>query len=173
MTDTETGEEYSFVLADDFVYQDEHYCVLITADEDEEEPEMVITRVVTMDDGTEGLMSLDDDEYDRVYANTSASVRKMKRMKKRTTRKKAEPGVSSGMTGRRRSMCWLFSLTSIMDMNTTCPLSMLFSYRARICHYVPYEPDDGRHANPELTILRSMRHEAASSITCRSRTEKS
>jgi len=42
--------------------------VLITADEDEEEPEMVITRVVTMDDGTEGLMSLDDDEYDRVYA---------------------------------------------------------------------------------------------------------
>ena len=68
MTDTETGEEYSFVLADDFVYQDEHYCVLITADEDEEEPEMVITRVVTMDDGTEGLMSLDDDEYDRVYA---------------------------------------------------------------------------------------------------------
>ena len=68
MTDTETGEEYSFVLADDFMFQDEHYCVLITADEDEEEPEMVITRVVTMDDGTEGLMSLDDDEYDRVYA---------------------------------------------------------------------------------------------------------
>ena len=70
MTDTETGEEYSFVLADDFMFQDEHYCVLITADEDEEEPEMVITRVVTMDDGTEGLMSLDDDEYDRVYTES-------------------------------------------------------------------------------------------------------
>jgi len=67
MTDTETGEEYSFVIADDFAYEDEHYCVLVTMD-DESEPEMIITRVVTMEDGTEGLMSLDDSEYDRVYA---------------------------------------------------------------------------------------------------------
>lgn len=67
MTDAETGQEYTFQLVDDFVYQDEHYCVLVTADDDQE-PEMVITRVVTMEDGTEGLMSLDDDEYDRVYA---------------------------------------------------------------------------------------------------------
>ena len=66
MTDTETGEEYAFVLADDFMYDDQHYCVLVTA-EQEQEPEMVITRVVTMEDGTEGLMSLEDDEYDRVY----------------------------------------------------------------------------------------------------------
>jgi uncharacterized protein YrzB (UPF0473 family) len=68
MTDTETGQEYSFILADDFVYKDEHYCVLVTADDNDQEPEMVITRVVTMEDGTEGLMSLDDDEYDQVYA---------------------------------------------------------------------------------------------------------
>lgn len=68
MTDTETGQEYSFIMADDFIYQDEHYCVLVTADDDDQEPEMVITRVVTMEDGTEGLMSLDDDEYDQVYA---------------------------------------------------------------------------------------------------------
>ena len=67
MTDTETGEEYSFVIADDFAFEDEHYCVLVTMD-DETEPEMIITRVVTMEDGTEGLMSLDDSEYDRVYA---------------------------------------------------------------------------------------------------------
>jgi hypothetical protein len=67
MTDTETGEEYSFVIADDFAFEDEHYCVLVTMD-DEAEPEMIITRVVTMEDGTEGLMSLDDSEYDRVYA---------------------------------------------------------------------------------------------------------
>lgn len=67
MTDTETGEEYSFVIADDFAFEDEHYCVLVTMD-DEAEPEMIITRVVTMDDGTEGLMSLDDSEYDRIYA---------------------------------------------------------------------------------------------------------
>jgi len=67
MTDTETGKEYAFVLADDFSFEDEHYCVLVTADNDQE-PEMVITRVVTMEDGTEGLMSLDDAEYDRIYA---------------------------------------------------------------------------------------------------------
>lgn len=67
MTDTETGEEYSFVIADDFAFGDEHYCVLVTMD-DEAEPEMIITRVVTMEDGSEGLMSLDDSEYDRVYA---------------------------------------------------------------------------------------------------------
>ncbi len=67
MTDTETGEEYQFVIADDFAFEDEHYCVLVTMDE-EAEPEMIITRVVTMEDGTEGLMSLDDSEYDRVYA---------------------------------------------------------------------------------------------------------
>jgi hypothetical protein len=67
MTDTETGEEYSFVIADDFSFEDEHYCVLVTMD-DESEPEMIITRVVTMEDGTEGLMSLDESEYERVYA---------------------------------------------------------------------------------------------------------
>ncbi|MDD3931429.1 MAG: DUF1292 domain-containing protein [Clostridiaceae bacterium] len=35
-----------------------------------------------------------------------------------------------------------------------------FQYKGR--EYVvmyPYEPDDGQHKNPELTILRSMRHE--------------
>ena len=34
MTDTETGEEYSFVIADDFAFEDEHYCVLVTMDEE-------------------------------------------------------------------------------------------------------------------------------------------
>ena len=67
MTDTETGEEFTFMIADDFAFEEEHYCVLVTAD-DEKDPEMVIARVVTMEDGSEGLMSLDDAEYDRVYA---------------------------------------------------------------------------------------------------------
>ncbi len=66
MVDGETGEEYTFILADDFAFEDEHYCVLITTDE--QEPEMVITRVVELEDGTEGLVSLTDDEYDRVFA---------------------------------------------------------------------------------------------------------
>jgi hypothetical protein len=67
MTDTETGEEYSFTLEDDFVFEDEHYCVLVSTDL-QKEPEMIIAKVVTMEDGSEGLMSLDDAEYDRVYA---------------------------------------------------------------------------------------------------------
>lgn len=66
MTDTETGEEYSFIIADDFAIEDDHYCVLVTMDE--KDPELVITKVVTLEDGSEGLMSLDDEEYDRVYA---------------------------------------------------------------------------------------------------------
>ncbi|NCA98122.1 MAG: DUF1292 domain-containing protein [Clostridia bacterium] len=66
MVDGETGQEYTFILADDFAFEDDHYCVLITTDE--QEPEMVITRVVELEDGTEGLVSLTDDEYDRVYA---------------------------------------------------------------------------------------------------------
>lgn len=66
MTDTETGEEYTFIIADDFSIEDDHYCVLVTMDE--KDPELVITKVVTLEDGSEGLMSLDDEEYDRVYA---------------------------------------------------------------------------------------------------------
>ncbi len=66
MTDTETGEEYSFIIADDFSIEDDHYCVLVTMDD--KDPEMVITKVVTLEDGSEGLMSLDDEEYERVYA---------------------------------------------------------------------------------------------------------
>lgn len=66
MTDTETGEEYTFIIADDFSIEDEHYCVLVTTDE--KDPELVITKVVTLEDDSEGLMSLDDEEYDRVYA---------------------------------------------------------------------------------------------------------
>ena len=65
MTDAETGQEYTFVIADDFIFEDSHYCVLLTTDE--EEPEMVITKVVETDDG-EGLMSLSEEDYDRVYA---------------------------------------------------------------------------------------------------------
>ncbi len=67
MTDTETGESYTFAIADDFSYEEDHYCVLVTVD-DERDPEMIIAKVVKMDDDSEGLMSLDDTEYDRVYA---------------------------------------------------------------------------------------------------------
>lgn len=65
MVDEETNEEYEFVIADDFEFEGEVYCVLVTQEDD---PEAVIVRVVTMEDGTEGFQSLDDDEFDRVAA---------------------------------------------------------------------------------------------------------
>ena len=65
MVDSETGEEYEFTLVDDFDYKGESYCVLVTFGD--EEPEMVITKVATVD-GEEGLMSLEEDEADEVYA---------------------------------------------------------------------------------------------------------
>ncbi len=65
MIDEETNEEFEFVIADDFEFEGEIYCVLVTQDDD---PEAVIVRVVTMEDGTEGFQSLDDEEFDRVAA---------------------------------------------------------------------------------------------------------
>ena len=65
MVDAETGEEYQFVMVDDFEYKDQIYCVLVTTDE--EEPEMDITKMVKLEDGEEGLMSLNDDEADEIY----------------------------------------------------------------------------------------------------------
>ena len=66
MIDADSGEEYQFALVDDFEYKDQSYCVLVTMDE--EDPEMVITKVVTMENGEEGLMSLDESEADEIYA---------------------------------------------------------------------------------------------------------
>lgn len=66
MVDAESGEEYQFAVVDDFEYKNQAYCVLLTVDE--EEPELVITKVVQLDDGEEGLMSLDEEESDEIYA---------------------------------------------------------------------------------------------------------
>lgn len=66
MVDAESGEEYQFAVVDDFEFNNQAYCVLLTVDE--EEPELVITKVVQLDDGEEGLMSLDDEEANEIYA---------------------------------------------------------------------------------------------------------
>ena len=66
MVDAETGEEYQFSVVDDFEYKDQAYCVLVTVDE--EEPELVITKVVQLEGEEEGLMSLDEEEADEIYA---------------------------------------------------------------------------------------------------------
>ncbi len=65
MIDAETGEEYTFAIVDDFLFKENAYCVLMTIDE--EEPELVITKVVNLEDGQEGLMSREEDEMEEVY----------------------------------------------------------------------------------------------------------
>jgi hypothetical protein len=66
MVDSETGEEYQFAVVDDFEFKGQTFCVLVTVDE--EEPELVITKVVQLEGEGEGLMSLEEDEADEVYA---------------------------------------------------------------------------------------------------------
>lgn len=66
MTDTETGKEYTFQVEDMFDFEGDMYYVLVTTDE--EEPQLVITKVVENEDGTEGLVSLDPEASERVYA---------------------------------------------------------------------------------------------------------
>jgi hypothetical protein len=66
MVDAETGEEYQFAVVDGFEFKDQAYCVLVTVDE--EDPELVITKVIELDNGEEGLMSLEEAESDEVYA---------------------------------------------------------------------------------------------------------
>ncbi|HHV42493.1 MAG TPA: DUF1292 domain-containing protein [Clostridiaceae bacterium] len=70
MEDTETGEEYTFEMVDQFEFEDDMYCVLLTMTDDEDDEnfgEWVITRVVEEDGGEISLMSLDEDEVDRIY----------------------------------------------------------------------------------------------------------
>ncbi len=65
MVDENTGEEFEFIIADDFDFEGDVYCVLITTDE---EPEAVFVKITEMPDGTEGFMSLDEEEFDKVSA---------------------------------------------------------------------------------------------------------
>lgn len=65
MVDEETGEEYQFTIVDDFDFEGEMYCVLLTR---EEEPEALIVKVVSDDEDNDYFMSLEDEEYDRVAA---------------------------------------------------------------------------------------------------------
>lgn len=70
MEDTETGEEYSFEMVDQFEFEGNVYCVLLTVIEDEDDEnygEWVITRIVEEENGEVCLMSLDEDENDKVY----------------------------------------------------------------------------------------------------------
>ena len=65
MTD-EAGNEYEFVLFDEFDYKDDTYLLLTTVDE--EEPELVIVKVIAGEDEIDMLISIDEEEFDEVFA---------------------------------------------------------------------------------------------------------
>lgn len=64
MSDAE-GNEYEFMLYDEFDFKDQTYLLLMTMDDDD--PELVIVKVVEDEDEVDTLMSVDDDEYDEVF----------------------------------------------------------------------------------------------------------
>jgi len=69
LTDTETGEEYPFILVENFEFEGEDYCVLIDPDDlEEEEVSLFFMKLVESEDGEEVLTGLDEDEDERVFA---------------------------------------------------------------------------------------------------------
>lgn len=64
MSDSD-GNEYEFILHDEVQLDDETYLLMITPDD--EEPELVIVRVAVDRDGNDTLVSVDEDEFDRVF----------------------------------------------------------------------------------------------------------
>ncbi len=60
------GNEYEFMLYDEMQFNEETYLLLLTMDE--EDPELVIVKVVESEDGNDSLMSVDEEEFDLVFA---------------------------------------------------------------------------------------------------------
>jgi uncharacterized protein YrzB (UPF0473 family) len=65
MTDSD-GKEYEFMLYDEIQYNEETYLLLLTRDD--EDPELVIVKVVEGEDGNDSLVSVDEEEFDQVFA---------------------------------------------------------------------------------------------------------
>ncbi|MBO7451803.1 MAG: DUF1292 domain-containing protein [Clostridiales bacterium] len=65
LKDEETGEEFEFAYIDNFEYNDKHYCVLLTVDE--EEPEMIIFEENEDENGEITISSLEEEDEDAVY----------------------------------------------------------------------------------------------------------
>lgn len=75
MVDQETGEEFRFVIVDDFEYKDAVYCVVLSADhydkvfnsedEGEDEPQACFMKLQQDEEG-DIFLTLSDEEYDEV-----------------------------------------------------------------------------------------------------------
>ena len=82
-------------------------------------------------------------------------------MKKRTTRKKAEPG--RVVRDDRASQEHVLAVLVDIDNGHEYYMSFIDAFQLQGREYVimyPYEPDDGRHANPVLSNMRLMRRES-------------
>lgn len=65
LEDTETGEEFTFYMLDDFEFENEIYAFLLNI---EEEPEAIFAKVVNEADGSMNFQSITGEEFDRVSA---------------------------------------------------------------------------------------------------------
>lgn len=79
LVDPETNEEFSFIFYDNFIFEDEEYCVLATREdeEDEESFSWLIMQYSCDEDGEESLISLDEEDEDRIYAVYEAMLDEM------------------------------------------------------------------------------------------------
>ncbi len=67
LVDEETGEQFQFILVDNFDYKNKKYCVLVTLDD--EDTEMIIAEEVTDENGEISIVTLGDEdkEVDEIY----------------------------------------------------------------------------------------------------------
>ncbi|MDD4324616.1 MAG: DUF1292 domain-containing protein, partial [Eubacteriales bacterium] len=79
LIDPDTNEEFSFIFYDNFVFEDEEYCVLVTQDDedDEESFSWLIMKYSCDEAGEESLVSLDEEDEDRIYAVYEAMLDEM------------------------------------------------------------------------------------------------
>lgn len=65
LEDSETGEEFTFFMLDDFEFENEIYAFLLNI---EEEPEAIFAKVINEADGSMNFQSITGDEFERVSA---------------------------------------------------------------------------------------------------------
>lgn len=71
LVDPETNEEFVFNIYDEFELDGEIYLVMLTDEsslKEDEEPEAIFMRVVTGEDDSEDLVSLDEEEFEKARA---------------------------------------------------------------------------------------------------------
>lgn len=65
LEDSETGEEFTFYMLDDFEFENEIYAFMLNV---EEEPEAIFAKVINEADGSMNFQSITGEEFNRVSA---------------------------------------------------------------------------------------------------------